>query len=327
MLFGCVLAFGGVVARGVYAQPASSLALESRAQSLYQQGRERFAAGDFEQARVAFQSSLDTVDSPNTRMYLGRTLHRLGRTADAWAMLDRAARDAAARAVTEPRYAPTREAARAEADELAPLLAWLTLDVPDVPEGLSVWVNGVVLQRGGFGVTMPMLPGEVIVEARAPGYRDVRMTFALAAGERAFRTLVFEALPAPLERGLPAPELPVVLATPLVLPRPEGLPPSRTGLRFAALTTGALAGAAAGAALAFFVSALEAERELVAGRGDEALRSSGARDQNVARALGVAAGALAVGSVALGYLAWRPMGSRQRSTTWYVTPGGVGGTF
>ncbi len=150
--------------------PTASLTLEARAQALYQQGRERFFAEDFEQARGLFQTSLDTVDSPNTRMYLGRALQRLGRNAEAYLMLDRAARDAATRAATEPRYTPTRDAARLEADALAPSIGWLIIEAPSAPEGINVRVNGHEVQRANVGVEMPLDPGEVSVEARAEGF-------------------------------------------------------------------------------------------------------------------------------------------------------------
>ncbi len=176
--------------------PTASLTLEARAQALYQQGRERFFAEDFEQARGLFQTSLDTVDSPNTRMYLGRALQRLGRNAEAYLMLDRAARDAATRAATEPRYTPTRDAARAEADALAPTIGWLVIDAPSAPEGITVRVNGHEVQRANVGVEMPLDPGEVVVEARAEGFRDARRALTLSAGARERVSLELEALPA-----------------------------------------------------------------------------------------------------------------------------------
>ena len=63
-------------------------------------------------------------------MYLGRALRRLGRLPEAFATLDRAASDADRRAVTEPRYAATRESARAEAGELRGDIALLKLEGP-----------------------------------------------------------------------------------------------------------------------------------------------------------------------------------------------------
>ncbi len=327
MALGVALALGAVGAAPAYAQPASSIALESRAQALYQQGRERFVAGDFEQARAAFQSSLDTVDSPNTRMYLGRTLHRLGRDADAWAMLDRAARDADARAAAEPRYAPTRDAARAEADGIAPSLAWLTLDAPDAPEGLAVRVNGAALQRGGLGVTMPIAPGEVAVEASAPGRRDARFTLDLAAGQRELRSLALDPLPSPPPDAPPGPRV----TPPPILPPVTPPPPDRTALRVGGFIALGLGVASAAASVAFGVTAVDAHDQLALNRDmgrdlDEALKAKGVLTRDLAT--GFALGALALGAASATMLALGFRGSSRPSpVTLHVGPGGVGGTF
>jgi tetratricopeptide (TPR) repeat protein len=164
------------------ADPAAA-ALEARAQALYQDGREHFRAGRFEAARAAFLASLERYDSPNTRMYLGRALDRLGRVAEAFVMLDRAARDAADRARVEPRYDATRAAARAEADALRAGLAWLRVQVEPAPDDLTLALNDGPAQRRAAGVELPLAPGEVRVLARAEGYADAAATVVLAAGE------------------------------------------------------------------------------------------------------------------------------------------------
>lgn len=164
------------------ADPAAA-ALEARAQALYQDGREHFRAGRFEAARAAFLASLERYDSPNTRMYLGRALDRLGRVAEAFVMLDRAARDAADRARVEPRYDATRAAARAEADALRAGLAWLRVQVEPAREDLTLALNDGPAQRRAAGVELPLAPGEVRVLARAEGFVDAAATVVLAAGE------------------------------------------------------------------------------------------------------------------------------------------------
>jgi len=328
MALGVALALSAVGAAPAYAQPASSIALESRAQALYQQGRERFVAGDFEQARAAFQSSLDTVDSPNTRMYLGRTLRRLGRDADAWAMLDRAARDADARAAAEPRYAPTRDAARAEADGIAPSLAWLTLDAPDAPEGIAVRVNGAALQRGGLGVTMPIAPGEVVVEASAPGRRDARFTLVLAAGQRELRSLALDPLPSPPPDAMPpGPRV----TPPPILPPVTPPPPDRTALRVGGFIALGLGVASAAASVALGVTAFDAHDQLALNREtgrdlDEALKAEGVLSRDLSTGFAVGAIALGAASAAMLILGFRGP-ARPSPVTLHVGPGGVGGAF
>jgi Flp pilus assembly protein TadG len=218
-----------------------TVTLETRAQDFYQQGRELFFAGTFEDARVAFQSSLDVVDSPNTRMYLGRALLGLGRVSEAWATLDRAARDAEDRARTEPRYTPTHDAARAEADALLPRLAWLTVDITTPPEGVVVTINGLPLQRALFNTPLPHDPGPVALMVAAPGHRTQQQEMVLAVGARQTVNVSLEILP-------PVPVAPVVVApvhgasvlvTPVATPTQSSLP-----LRIAGITALSVGGAA-----------------------------------------------------------------------------------
>jgi hypothetical protein len=159
-----------------------TLSVEARAQDLYVSGRDRFRAADFPGAIEDFRRSLDLVDSPNTRMYLGRALRRLGRLPEAFATLDRAASDADRRAVTEPRYAATRESARAEAGELRGDIALLTVHVANLPPGAAVRAGGAEVPAAAIGYPMPFAPGEIVVELDAPGYAPARQILILAAG-------------------------------------------------------------------------------------------------------------------------------------------------
>lgn len=180
------------------------VALEARAQALYQEGRAHFHAGRFDEARASFAASLERYDSPNTRMYQGRALARLGRIAEAFSMLDRAARDAEVRARSEPRYDATRAAARAEADALRPSLAWLVVEVSPAPDDLAVSLDGAALQRGVAGVELPFMPGRVRVLARASGYEPAEAAVDLAEGEhRALRLTLRLVVRAAVDAGAP----------------------------------------------------------------------------------------------------------------------------
>lgn len=163
-------------------QAPSALALTNHAQDLYMEGRARFVAGNYAEAQAAFERSLDAFDSPNTRLYLGRTYARLGRLPEAWATLDRTARDAAARARQEPRYAPTASAARAEADALAPQIGRVTVSVTPVPDALAVTLNGHPIARAALGVAIPVAPGDALVMAQAPGFAPALQMVSVDAG-------------------------------------------------------------------------------------------------------------------------------------------------
>lgn len=209
-------------------QPPSALALTNRAQDLYLEGRARFLAGNFAEAQAAFESSLDAFDSPNTRLYLGRTYARLGRLPEAWATLDRTARDAAARAQQEPRYAPTAAAARAEADALAPQIGRLSVEVSPAPDALALTINGHPIARAALGVAIPVDPGDVVVMARAPGFAPALQMVSVDAGAQAAvrLTLLPSTADAPSDAPADAPmdapgnALPAA-ARPLSLPAPS----------------------------------------------------------------------------------------------------------
>lgn len=164
------------------AQP-QSVTLEARAQERYQTGREHYRTGDFDAAREAFATSLQWVDSPNTRMYLGRSLRQLGRLAEAYATLDRAAADAEERARTEPRYALTQQTARSEADALLPMVARLVVRVEGDPEGVRVTVNGQELPRGVWGRAVPMEAGGARILVTGDGVREVSRQVELHGGQ------------------------------------------------------------------------------------------------------------------------------------------------
>lgn len=159
-----------------------TLSVETRAQDAYQTGRDLFRAGDFSGAVEDFRRSLDLVDSPNTRMYLGRALLRLGRLPESYATLDRAASDADRRSESEPRYAATRDSARAEADDIRRAISLVTVHLSSFPVGAMLRVGGADVPRTAVGFPLPFMPGEVIVEFDAPGFAPTREIIILTAG-------------------------------------------------------------------------------------------------------------------------------------------------
>jgi hypothetical protein len=301
------------------APPASSLALQTRAQELYHQGREHFLAGRYEDARAAFQSSLDTADSPNTRMYVGRALLRLGRLTEAWAMLDRAARDAGARAASEPRYTPTRDNARAEADQIARQIALLVVNVTPAQADAEVDIHGHAVRRAGFGVEIPMEPGEATLRARAPGYVPLERTAVLGVGSRESVSLDLQPVPPETTPEI-SPSLSLDTArssqVPSVTPRVvAGMSPTRvTGLTLmvaggAALLTGAVFGL-----LAQFQYDQLTEQQ----RGDAvdlSLRDAGELNRDVCNVLLASGGVAAV----TGLVLWLAGGRRVETAAPRVT--------
>jgi hypothetical protein len=328
--------FAPTIARAQPAPPASSLALQTRAQELYQQGREHFLAGRYEDARAAFQSSLDTADSPNTRMYAGRALLRLGRLTEAWAMLDRAARDAATRAVSEPRYTPTRDNARAEADQIARQIALLVVDVTPAQADAEVDIHGHTVRRAGFGVEIPMEPGEVTLRVRAPGYLPLERTVGLAVGNRESVSLDLQSVqPVPEATPESTPAASQVTArapqAPVVAPRVvTGMSAARAaGLTFmvaggAALLTGAVFG---------LLSQFQYDQLTEQQRNDAVdvtLRDAGERNRDVCNVLLATGGAAAATGLVLWFAGARRAETTTPRVTVYINPttgAGLAGRF
>lgn len=195
------------------APPTNTLAAQER----FNRGRELYERQQDETALAEFRASLELYPSPNTRLYVGLCLGRLGRLAEAYVELDRAAHEANDLAATNPRYVNARDLARRELSTLEGRIGRLQLRVNDPPEGLVVRVGETALARATWGLSLPYDPGAVQVSAEAPGYQSFRRDAQVSAGG------VTEVV-VRLER---APEVPVTPVTPaaVVTPPPVETPP------------------------------------------------------------------------------------------------------
>jgi tetratricopeptide (TPR) repeat protein len=213
----------------------------------FQRGRAHFDAGRFAEALEAFQASLQALPSPNTRLYLGRSLRALGRTPEAFTALQEAARDALERARVEPRYTRTAEVARAEADALRAALSVVTVLVPEPVTGLGLTLNGAPLELSRVNTEVPLAPGMVTLEARAPGHHPWQTAQPLAAGQstRIEVRLLPEgpASPPPPPPEVLVPVLPVEPVAPLPTPVAPVAPSSTLRVvGYVSLGVGLLAG-------------------------------------------------------------------------------------
>ncbi len=152
---------------------------------LFQYGRGYYEQRRWAEALDAFRRSSDALPSPNTRLYIGRCLRELGRAAEAWGELERAADEADARGSQDPRYARTAETARQESAALADRVAFLVVELQQQAPGVAVTVNGRPLPSERWGRLYAVDPGAVTVDAVADGYAPFRATSSLAAGQQA----------------------------------------------------------------------------------------------------------------------------------------------
>jgi hypothetical protein len=177
-------AFSWALAALLVSASAGAQTQEGVAQVRFNKGRELFIANQFAPALVEFRAASELYESPNTRLYIARCERELGHAASAYVEYERAANEAADRAVSDPRYTSTRDVAKQEAGALEKKLAHVTVLAPaGLPEGTMITVNGAPLGPAGVGVAAPIDPGPVEVIAKANGYVTAKKTATAAAGE------------------------------------------------------------------------------------------------------------------------------------------------
>lgn len=155
------------------------------AQQRYARGTTLYESRDYTHALDEFRASLELYGSPNTRLYVARSLRELGRHDEAVSEYERAMREAADRASSDPRYVATRDAAHAEMVALEPRVGRVIITLEEPPANVVVRVNQREVPAAGLGVPMPVLPGHVEVTVQARGFRADRRELELGAGQQA----------------------------------------------------------------------------------------------------------------------------------------------
>lgn len=154
---------------------------KAAAEALFDQGVSLLRNRQYKEACEKLETSQRIDPAVGTLLYLGECYERLGRTASAWAMFREASSLAQSNGQTDRAKIASQRAERLEA-----ALAYFTVNV--TPEAR---VPGLVVRRGSdivkpelFGVSIPTDPGEIKVEASAPGYAPFTQTIALSSRER-----------------------------------------------------------------------------------------------------------------------------------------------
>lgn len=177
------------LAIGLCAARASAQDNAAFAQQRYMRGTTLYEQRDYTHALDEFRASLELYGSPNTRLYAARSLRELGRLDEAVTEYERAMREAADRAATDPRYADTREHAHAEMVVLEPRIARLTVSVAEMPQNVVVRVNNRELPSAAVGVPMAVMPGHLEIVTQARGFHADRREVDLEAGHQAAVTV------------------------------------------------------------------------------------------------------------------------------------------
>jgi len=192
---------------------------KATAEAVFEEGIRLIKKGNFAEACPKFEMSQRVEPAVGTMLYLAECYENTNRTASSWAMF----REAASLAETSNQV-ERMKTAQARAKRLEPRLAWLTIDVPKesaVP-GLQIRRNGVLVSAELAGTASPVDPGEVSVEASAPGRLPYSTTVKVPAKGRV--SVPIPPLQAAPEAA-PVVEPTVVAAPPSAPPPPANSPP------------------------------------------------------------------------------------------------------
>jgi serine/threonine-protein kinase len=207
------------------AHAQTSVTGKAAAEVLFDRGLELMRAGKLSEACEHLEQSQAISVGIGTMLYLAECYERLGRTASAWVLF----REAASAARAEGQFERAQKG-KARADLLEASLSKLSVQMAQENRlsGLTVTVNGAELVAGVWGMPVPVDPGVLRVEVRAPGYQAWTTECAVSPGDST--TLVVPALtrdevaPAAVAPPSPTPPAPPLSAAPST-PERQAMPP------------------------------------------------------------------------------------------------------
>jgi len=169
-----------LVALPVVAQP--STAQKATAEAYFDDGVRLMRSGNFAEACPKLETSQRIDPAVGTLLYLGECYEKLGKTASAWVTFREA--DALARSANQPQRA---ELAKVHAERLQQNLSRLTIELADETlrlPGLQLRCGAVPLDVSAPTLTVPVDPGEVVIQASAPGYTSLSRAVTVGPGGR-----------------------------------------------------------------------------------------------------------------------------------------------
>lgn len=221
----------------VYAQPkgakgstAPDEAAAKKATAFFTKGNDLLKAKKYSLALDQFKQSYAAVPSPNSHLYIARCLAALGDSRAAYIEFTKVIEEADARAAEDEKYAPTRDAAKVDREELVPKLAMVTVSVPQAGPNATVRIGAELVPREQWDKPIPFPPGNVDATLQIEGRPDVTQTLTLAAGEK--KSIVLTPPGAGDFKNLPGSD------TAVAPPPPPPSPAKRSPLRPAAFVAG-----------------------------------------------------------------------------------------
>lgn len=178
------LALGAPFARASGVDPGAATAVQrEQAQARFLRGKQLYEARTFDGAAVEFRASLEIVASPNTRLYLARSLREMGKIVEAYAELGRTEVEAREHAQDDTRYAKAAEAAAAERQAMRARVGFVTVRIDRPEESTRLVVGSEEIRRGGWNEPIPVVPGNAEIRLETAGREPVIGTVEIAAGQ------------------------------------------------------------------------------------------------------------------------------------------------
>lgn len=170
----------GLVFASVDAAHAQSVESKAIAESLFREGRALMEQGRTAEACRKLEESQRLDPALGTLLNLAVCHEEEGKIATAWAEFNEAMVQAR-REGRQDRFDLAAERVAA----LEPKLPRLAISVPqdNRVSGLEITRNGTPLGSGAWNTALPIDPGEVVIEARAPSYRPYKTTISIALKE------------------------------------------------------------------------------------------------------------------------------------------------
>jgi hypothetical protein len=275
---------------------APSAEQRTAAEALFQQGRELMSEKSFSAACEKFAGSQELDPGLGTQLHLADCYDLAGKTASAWALFREAASVARRAGETD-----RQQIAEERADNLVPRLSKLELQVSpaSVSPGLELRLNDMLVPRASWNTALPLDPGPVHVEARAPGKTPWHYRGALAPGPASRRIEIPALRDAPVAK---APAAATAAPAPgreasSTVQRTAGYVTTTTG--FVALAVGGFFGYRAYSLNQRSKGECRDEDTTACTREGVELRSDAKRMSTVSTITSIAGGVLVVGGVAL----------------------------
>lgn len=158
---------------------------KKRAQEAFQAGDAAFDQLNYQAALGHFRDSYEAVTSPNSRLMIARCLLELGRLDEAYDEFSGVVSDAA----DSDTYEAAGVTAEKERAALLNRLAWITVEMGDVPDGSTIEIGGRKRTRAGLSEPVALTPGHTEIKAIAPDGGVAKADVHVAAGRKATVTL------------------------------------------------------------------------------------------------------------------------------------------